>query len=787
VLLIEGVQYYRHNMFGTDLLLGWDTPSYVWTAKQIVLRSPLRAISIWSYPHLYTQTVAFFGYLTKDFIMVERILPLFFFLLLIYMNSRMVQRITNDVHLSGLTALLTATSINALRLLADLHRNLMAFSLSFVALYLISRLEEKSTWNKKFFLLLLLLFSVIASTQFETYIVLSASLMLYGVFTRNSKKLLTLVLVCGIPVVILALLSPLYFFGYMNTVFFTGQRELTFNEVFRWAGGSWILLSCLVVAIYSFFKSELRKNKLAQLIFSWFFVIALIVASIRLKLMPLPNDFATRAMLVFPLPVLIALATSTCINFAKDLRLRSKGSHVYRRLVNLIPICLIVVSVVVACQNFDEFLNPYLSRTRYEKIMITKRLLIEKGLSVPVFAFYGYPAFWYFVLDRSYIGMEMGEHFAYYGTIENLLRLAPSEPYSSDPYISEMERQWGAIYFNELTGRSTWPPPPHNIHESYIRSVEDLMSHPIAIIAPEFYNDRILYFLKPFYVSDGIYVIPPNSSINTSEIAYGPEVTVIKNGILTQVKSEYGYIDPYDPSIVYIKVNASSGHTSYNFTDFPLNWAFHRVEQGGDPSFPEMDPRRINGTKAYNGNDPADSLDHWTIPVHEQNGTLQIDISSKKEGFASLMVSGKTDSWGNLGVRYDGPGTWSLVGYSSINVWARYSESATFSITLVDCYGGSRTFWGIEAKGSSATTSWKRFVVNLTEYDSQTLDFRINLVDHIDLSVYSSVEKNLSFWVDDLTVDTPPNLNAYVYKDRVPTNEILIIYFYSRVETSQTP
>jgi len=75
------------------------------------------------------------------------------------------------------------------------------------------------------------------------------------------------------------------------------------------------------------------------------------------------------------------------------------------------------------------------------------------------------------------------------------------------------------------------------------------------------------------------------------------------------------------------------------------------------------------------------------------------------------------------------------------------SESALFSITLVDLYGGSRTFWAMEAGGSSATTSWKRFAVNLTEYSSQTPDFRINSVDYINLFVYSTVGKNLSFWL----------------------------------------
>jgi hypothetical protein len=110
------------------------------------------------------------------------------------------------------------------------------------------------------------------------------------------------------------------------------------------------------------------------------------------------------------------------------------------------------------------------------------------------------------------------------------------------------------------------------------------------------------------------------------------------------------------------------------------------------------------------------------------------------------------------------------------------NESALFSITLVDCYGGSRTFWAIEAGDGSASTGWKRFVVNLTDYTSQTPGFSINSVDYIDLFVYSTVGKNLSFWIDDLTVDTSAALEKAIYKGRVPVNETVVAYFYTRIE-----
>ena len=172
----------------------------------------------------------------------------------------------------------------------------------------------------------------------------------------------------------------------------------------------------------------------------------------------------------------------------------------------------------------------------------------------------------------------------------------------------------------------------------------------------------------------------------------------------------------------------------------------------------------------------------WSSPWPEQDATLEIDTSTKKEGHASLKITGKTDSWGNLGVRYDSLGTWNLSEYSSISLWAKCNTTASFSITLRDSSGETRTFWSIKVGDSSATAAWKRFVLNLDNYTSQTAGFNISMVDRIELYVSSHVAKHMSFWVDDLTVDTSLGLGNFVYKGRVPVNETVVAHFYIRIK-----
>jgi hypothetical protein len=182
------------------------------------------------------------------------------------------------------------------------------------------------------------------------------------------------------------------------------------------------------------------------------------------------------------------------------------------------------------------------------------------------------------------------------------------------------------------------------------------------------------------------------------------------------------------------------------------------------------------------GNDPTESLENWSTPWPEQDASLEIDKSSKKEGFASLKVTGKTDSYGNIVVRYNSSGTWNLSEYSSISLWAKCNETASFSITLRDSSGETRTFWSIKVGDSSATAAWKRFVVNLDNYTSQTAGFNISMVDCIELYVSSHAAKHMSFWVDDLTVDTSLDLEKFVYRDRVLVDETVVAYFYTRIE-----
>ena len=522
MIIIIIIQSYLHEVFGTNLLLGWDSPAYVWVAKYILTKGPIHMIQAWSYPNLYTQLLAFLGYLCTNIVLVERILPIIFCIFLIYVNSKIIFRISDSVYLGGLTSFLTVLSINVLRLVSDLHRNLMALSLAFAAFLLVSNFDyEKSILNKKYIFFVIILF-VIASTHFETYFILGFSLFLHGLLSRNWRKFLKLTFAIAIPVVLLFSLLPSYFLGYVSTVVIF-QQKWTLNDVFRWSGGSWMLLGLLIFGAYLVFKSKIRSNVLVSLIYSWSYVNLLVVILIG----PISREWGLRSLYIMPIPLLLALAVygfkSHLLKWQRKLVLpfvrngHSLEVNVNRILLFIVLLAVIMGSMIAVIQDAGSFLTPFIPRSQYEKIIKVKMYFADHNLSLPIVAFGGYPNLGFVNLYRNYIGSEVGEHFAYYGEISNLFRLLPSQPRvdpTSDPYLSQIEGYYLTTYYYELTGNTTVPLLYY--HDFYVTN-ETLTSYPILIVTPDFYTEEIPYYVTPFYIGDGVYVIPPNS-INPSEI-----------------------------------------------------------------------------------------------------------------------------------------------------------------------------------------------------------------------------------------------------------------------------
>ncbi len=745
ITTISVLQYNRYSLYGTNLLLGWDSSRYVWVAQEIITKGPVYTTSIRSYPHFYIQLLAFLGYVAGNIAIVERILPLVFCTLLIFANAKITLKITKNIHIAGLAAILTSLSINTLRLFADLNRNLMALSLGFTAFLLISNFIDQKTINKKSlrsktYLSIMALFLIIAGTQFETFFVLAISIILLGVSTRNAKKLTALTLIPAIPTAVLLAMFPNLPQIYLKQIGFA-RPELTLGEILLWSGGSWLLLSFLTAgAIYLSYRAIRQRNTMASIIFFYTAVITAAVILTTQKIIPINAEYALRALFILPIPLLFASAIHASATLLKGVFIEIGVSSPAKRralkisvkhvAVTTIVLILIASSTTTTFQHYNEFLTPYIPEIGYQKITTAIQYLKENSLRKPIVVLYGEHASWFSDLYNNYIGAEIGEHYNYHGNINNLLYIRTDRPQSTRFLV------------------------------------------PILIITPYLYDKEIPYYITPYHISQGVYIIPPNSTINQIT-DFGPSVAMTTDLDIQEIKSEYIYADQNDPATIVLRVT-TKGYTTYTLENYPQNWAFLKLEQGDALSFRENNPQRFNGTKAIEGNDPTESIQYWSTL---QAATISIISSSGKEGYANMRIDGTTDSWGNLGARYNAPGTWNLTSQSSMAVWARANEETTFSIGLTDSAGNTRTYWNIQPDGSSATPQWKRFVVSLNSYHSQSPDFDLSKVDSVDFYVYSTSGRTMTLWIDDPVIDNVSPTSRTVHKARVLQKDPIIVYF----------
>ncbi len=747
------LQYLNYDLIGTDLLLGWDSPRYVWAANDVITKGPLNLIRYGDYPHLYVQLLAILGYITGNVAIIERILPIIFGTLLIYANAKITHKITKNIHIAGLAAILTALSINTLRLYADLHRNLMVLSLSFTSFLLISNIIDQTPFTKRSLLnksypAIIAIFLLIAATQLETFVVLALTTILVGILSRNWKKLAALTLPPTIPAATLLAIFPQLPLRYLNQ-FGQFTRELYLDEILLWTGGSWILFGLLTAgATYTFYHAIKRKDTLASAVFSWTAIASLLFILTMQRTIPLSAEYAVRTLFILPISVLLASAVSASVNLLRDVFFEIALSsptkmHVLRiSLKQVIPI--FIVSILVASsaatvyQHYDEFMTPYITRPGYDKIQAASDFLTRNGLSKPLILVYGENAYWFGQLYSSYLGAEIGSHYRYKGDLNSLLHFS--------------------------TGAN----------QSYVKAA---YACPILLITPYLYDKEIPYCMTQYHIGQGIYIIPPGSPISY-EIDYGPAVTVTASDGIKEIRSEYLYVDQDDPSLAVLRV-AITGHTSYTFENYPQNWIFLKLEQNGALSHPEKDPRRFDGAMAIEGNDPAESTQDWST---SQTATTGIETSTAQEGQANLKLEGFTDSWGNLGARYNPQGTWDLSHKSTLAVWAKANENTPFSMTLTDADGDTRTYWDIKPDETSATTQWKRFSINLNDYTSQNGSFDLTKTDSADFYIYSNPGRKMTLWIDDPIVDDVLSTEQAIYKARVFYSDLIVAYFSVRID-----
>jgi hypothetical protein len=541
--------YVKFNLLSTGIVLGgWDTPIYMWHAKIVMQYGSWYYMSeVVQYPAFYPQLLALLGTSLGSVVFAQRVLPVILGILRIMLFSLMSYQISKNVHIAGLTAVLTSVSVGNLWLVGEYHRNSLALDLILIMVLLVSN-SNHSRINKSQYFLLPLLSFLAAGTQFETLGIAALTLFMSAILVRNWRLLLLTFFSVALATGIIVLAFPMWFeWYYVNPAQVAAGAPVqhTYYDLIFWSIGTSALLPIAFFGMFNMYEEAKILEKRNQCLPVLMLCSVILASSFFALWAGLPTQ-AVRLILMLPVPIILALGVELVIRLVTKLSVRIKHEGYPKSVSVLLGKGRTAMLVAVLLSAFtisgltlmdsdpygihyelfhlksplafttDVMMVPFISLQTYQRILTVKQYLLANNLPVPIFMFYGASVFSGDVY-RAYIFNEIGEHLLYFGDLDNLMNLQPTVwPPSSNPQPGEEQYNFTSVkYLAMMTGDREYRTVTPQI--SYVTSRSDLLLHPLVFVYPEFYNAPLpSYVLKQEYkVEEGIYVVPSASLIET--------------------------------------------------------------------------------------------------------------------------------------------------------------------------------------------------------------------------------------------------------------------------------
>ncbi len=304
VITITAFQYFK---YGTERFLGWDTANYVYLTVLIDQFGLETIVQIWHYPQLYVLTLWLVGKSIGDVGLAARLLPFFWLFVLLAGYQALSWRLSQSIWLSGLTVILAGITIGTIRIFSDLHRSLMALSLAFVVLVLVSRRSSGALKLTRTNLLILVLLIAILATQIEMYAVLAFGLFLSTLFARNLRRSLEMAIFLAIPIVLLSPSMIPLLIDYPASLSGLSENAVNFGivDAALFGAGSLLTLPFVALGIVYIFKRTKEGSLPAQLVAGLLIALAILFSVLAMGIVRLP---AIRVLYLVPVPLLLAMS-----------------------------------------------------------------------------------------------------------------------------------------------------------------------------------------------------------------------------------------------------------------------------------------------------------------------------------------------------------------------------------------------------------------------------------------------------------------------------------------------
>lgn len=519
---------FKYTQFKVDFPICWDPPGYVAAANLILRRGPLAWMLEIRGLALYYQLLAFLGLLFQGTKLILIILQTLIALALIYAFSKLALIVTKSYRVAAVTAIVCPLTTNFVRVYAGPSQSVALLLLCLV----LTKMDYIST-NFKFrdwkSWVIVTSATAIFWVHPHSFILFLFILLVFFLTDRSSRgnvfKFGTLSFIVGVVPQIPFLPS----FVYHSTVK-SGARALvmepTWNfyssNLINWGGGNVLLFIGSLLGVLVLVEMLNKGNKRVALgALSW------AVVSFSLYHLtfaahpwwPFWYIYASRSILILPVPILLGLGLSKLYTSLRNwlfLLNKDKTNLIFhyekwghgfqlerRTFLSLFCICLVTLGSALALlptfvSTVEWIWRPWIDSSNYQQILFVrdelKRMDIQEA---PIFIFYKMVDISPGGIDyiQNIIGMEIGEHYSYYGNLGYLFSGSPTPSFYFTWKYDE-EDLWSRLLWTKMVDQGI---------------VDDISSYPIVIISPKFYPEsRVQPFFKDYFRGDGVYIIPPN-------------------------------------------------------------------------------------------------------------------------------------------------------------------------------------------------------------------------------------------------------------------------------------
>ncbi len=508
-VLVLGLFAVQYSTFGLSRYLGWDTSTYVEQAREIQLLGLSAKPFQYGYPNLYFAVVWAMGSLLGDLGLAERMLPIAMGMILVAIYYRLGRELFRDKErlLAGVTAVLAALSVNTMRLMSDLHRNLFSLIACLAILIILTEVDDGRRGQKRTLPWLVVLGAAAALSQMETYAVVLLIVLIYT--AQDLKARWMLAISTALPVLVAAPFMLNFYATYPGLAFNIDPADpgLVPSDVVYYHGGLLPLLFLAVIGVAALAYRAWHGPSAARFLLMWYGILMVLVGFLWATRWGLPPY---RPLYLLPVPILLALSVRDLSRLAVRgfRRIRAQGvsggppaehhaAFVHAAATGSLA-CLVILATLsgLAAQK-DLYLQPFINEQQYSELESAGNALRPYSLSQPILVFAGYNGSWYYSMDEAYVGISSGPVLGYFGRPQFLLTL--TDPLVVDPGLSNTpnpSRFAAARLFTQLRNSVSDP--------------SALSTHPILVSVPGLYDRPVSdYFVRKHRVSTDLYLVLP--------------------------------------------------------------------------------------------------------------------------------------------------------------------------------------------------------------------------------------------------------------------------------------